>query len=43
LGLEESKRRATELVESAVESLKPYGPEADPLREIARFIIAREN
>jgi geranylgeranyl diphosphate synthase, type II len=43
LGLEESKRRATELVQLAVESLKPYGPEADPLREIARFIIAREN
>jgi geranylgeranyl diphosphate synthase type II len=43
LGLEESKRRARELVELAVESLKPYGPEADPLREIARFIIAREN
>jgi len=43
LGLEESKRRATELVQLAVESLKPYGPEADPLREIARFIIARKN
>jgi geranylgeranyl diphosphate synthase type II len=43
LGVEESKRRAAELVESAVESLKPYGPGADPLREIARFIIAREN
>jgi geranylgeranyl pyrophosphate synthase len=42
LGLEESKRRATELVESALESLKPYGPETDPLREIARFVIARE-
>jgi geranylgeranyl diphosphate synthase, type II len=43
LGLEESKRRASELVALALESLKPYGPEADPLREIARFIIAREN
>ena len=43
LGLEESKRRAKELVELAVESLKPYGPEVDPLREIGRFIIAREN
>ena len=43
LGLEESKKRATELVESAVESLKPYGPGADPLREIAQFIIARKN
>ncbi len=43
LGLEESKRRAKELVEMAVESLKSYGPEVDPLREIGRFIIAREN
>ena len=43
LGLEESKRRATELVELAVESLKPYGPGADPLREIAQFIIARKS
>jgi geranylgeranyl diphosphate synthase type II len=43
LGLEESKRRAKELVEFAVEALSPYGPEADPLREIARFIIVREN
>ena len=43
LGLEESKRRATELVQLAVESLNPYGPGAEPLREIARFIIAREN
>lgn len=43
LGLEESKRRAAELVELAVESLKPYGPGADPLREIAQFIIARKN
>jgi geranylgeranyl diphosphate synthase type II len=43
LGLDESKRRATELVQLAVESLDPYGPGAEPLREIARFIIAREN
>jgi len=43
LGLEESKRRAAELVQLAVESLNPYGPGAEPLREIARFIIAREN
>jgi geranylgeranyl diphosphate synthase type II len=43
LGLEESKRRATELVQLAVESLGPYGPGAEPLREMARFIITREN
>jgi len=42
LGIEESKIRAKELVEMAVDALKQLGPEADPLREIARFIIARE-
>jgi len=43
LGIEESKRRAEELVALAVEALGPFGSEADPLREIARFIIARDN
>jgi len=42
LGLEESKKRAKELVASAIEALSPFGLEADPLREIAKFIIARE-
>jgi geranylgeranyl diphosphate synthase, type II len=42
LGLEESKRRAKELMELALDALSPFGPEADPLREMARFIIARE-
>jgi geranylgeranyl diphosphate synthase type II len=42
LGLEESKRRAKELVELAIDALSPFGPKADPLREIAGFIIARE-
>ncbi|HSB07695.1 MAG TPA: farnesyl diphosphate synthase [Thermodesulfobacteriota bacterium] len=42
LGLEESKRKARELVESAIDALIPYGPEADPLRDIARFIVTRE-
>jgi len=42
LGLEESKRRAQELLGLAVEALSPFGTEVDPLREIARFIIARE-
>ena len=41
-GLEESKRKAKELIESAVDALSPFGPEADPLREIAHFIISRE-
>ena len=42
LGVEESKRRAKELVHLAVDALKPLGPEANPLREIARFVVARE-
>ncbi len=43
LGIEESKRTARELIESALDALMPYGPGADPLREIARFIISRES
>ena len=42
LGLDESKRRAKELVELAVNAISRFGSEADPLREIARFIISRE-
>lgn len=41
LGLEESKRRAQELVSHAVDALSPLGAEADPLREIASFIVRR--
>ena len=42
LGVEESKRRAHELVGLAVDALSQLGPEADSLREIARFVIMRE-
>ena len=42
LGVDESKRRAKELVHLAVDALKPLGPEADPLREIAHFVAARQ-
>jgi len=42
LGLEESKRRATELVQLALDALSPFGPEANPLREIAAFIVKRD-
>jgi geranylgeranyl diphosphate synthase type II len=43
LGLEESKRRARELVELAVDAIRSFGSEAQPLREIARYIVSREN
>ena len=42
LGLEASKKKGKEVVKAAVDALKPFGPEADPLREIARFVAARE-
>lgn len=41
MGLEESKKRATELVDIAVDSLSTFDSKADPLREIARFIVTR--
>jgi geranylgeranyl diphosphate synthase type II len=41
LGLAESKKKARELTGSALDALAPFGQEADPLREIARFIISR--
>lgn len=42
LGVEESKRRAAELVERAVESLSSLGDVAEPLRMIANFIVERK-
>lgn len=43
LGVGESKKRAEELMTSAIDALNPFGPEAEPLREIAKFIILRES
>ena len=43
LGLEEAKKRAGELVTLAVDELKSFGPEADPLREIAHLFVSRES
>ena len=43
MGLADSKRRAQELVDLALESLSPFGEKAEPLREIARYIVARKS
>ena len=43
VGLAEAKRRAQELMELALESLAGFGPVADPLREIARYIVQRKS
>jgi geranylgeranyl diphosphate synthase, type II len=40
-GLGESRRRALEVAESAILSLKDFGRKADPLRELAKYIVHR--
>lgn len=42
LGLEAARARATSLVEAACDALAPYGAGAETLRELARFVIARD-
>jgi len=43
MGLSDARRRASELVEMALESLQTFDEKADPLREIARYIVARKS
>jgi geranylgeranyl diphosphate synthase type II len=43
VGLAESKRRAAELMEMALESLAGFDAKADPLREIAGYIVNRKS
>lgn len=43
IGLEASKRKAKELSEEAVEALNFFDAKADPLRAMAKFIIARKS
>ena len=42
-GVESSRQRARELVEEALDALGRYGPEADSLRGLARFIEKRSH
>lgn len=42
-GLEESRRRAAEVVRKALLTLKDFDRKADPLRELAKYIINRVN
>lgn len=43
VGLAESKKRADELVEIALAALAGFGTVADPLREIAKYIVYRKS
>ncbi|MDW7773460.1 MAG: polyprenyl synthetase family protein [Desulfobulbaceae bacterium] len=42
-GLAESKRMAGDAVAAAIRSLQPFGHEAEPLRELAEYILGRSN
>ena len=42
-GLEESRKRAAELLTSACDALKSFGSRAETLQTIARFLIERKN
>ena len=41
LGMDKAKLRAKELVEQSIEALEVYGNKANPLRQVAQFIIHR--
>lgn len=41
LGVEGAKRRAREEADTALAALSPWGPEADPLRLLARYCVTR--
>ena len=43
IGLTESKLRAQELVNLSLAALEQFDEKADPLRDIARYIIARKS
>lgn len=42
-GLDESRRRAAEVADKAVASLQGFGRAADPLRELAKYVVNRVN
>lgn len=43
LGIEKTKELATEAVNSAIDALTSFGPEADVLRSLAKYLLIREN
>lgn len=43
LGVDASKQRAAELVASSLDALESFGPEADLLRSLARYIVERRH
>ena len=42
LGIENAKLRAKDLIEEAIDALSDYGDKAEPMRQVAKFIIERK-
>lgn len=43
VGVDESRRLATDAVDRAVSALAPFGPDADDLRKLASFVVNRRH
>jgi len=43
LGLDGARQRARDLVDAACDALEPFGSGADGLKDVARFVIARQS
>jgi len=43
IGINESRKRADELLEIAIDAIKPFGEKAEPLREIANYVVRRKS
>jgi geranylgeranyl diphosphate synthase type II len=42
-GLEGSRQKATQLLQSAYDAVESFGPAGENLKSIARYLIEREN
>jgi farnesyl diphosphate synthase len=42
LGIDRARAQAAMLVDQSIEHLRQYGPEADLLRDVARYILQRD-
>ena len=43
VGRDEARKWAQRLVETSIADLEPFGPRAEPLREIARYLLVRRS
>jgi geranylgeranyl pyrophosphate synthase len=43
LGLEGARDKANTLLEQALEALENFGESADPLRDLAKYIVQRDH